>query len=70
MKTNLVPYWYCEATTHWEKVGSWLDALGNGNVDPITADRKIRELTGGKSVPEVMEQLSGLMASVGQHIGK
>ena len=41
-----------------------LTAFGKNDMDPITATRRIRELTGGKSIPEVVDQMATLMESL------
>lgn len=46
---------------HWDKVRQILTDFGENNIDPITADRRIRELTGGKSIPDVVEDMTYLL---------
>ncbi len=46
---------------HWDKVRKILTDFGENNIDPITADRRIRELTGGKSIPDVVEDMTYLL---------
>jgi hypothetical protein len=55
-----------QAKAHWGDVQSTLQAFGRNDIDPITATRRIRELTGGKSIPEVVDEMSALMASLVQ----
>lgn len=50
-----------QAKSHWQKVHTTLEAFGNNTIDPITAERRIRELTGGKSIPQVVEDMGALM---------
>ncbi len=50
-----------QARTHWQKIQTTLDAFGKNEIDPITAERRIRELTGGKGIPEVVEDMGTLM---------
>ena len=52
-----------QAQRHWNKVNSVLDAFGKGQIDPIYATRRIRELTGGKSIHEVVDDATTLMES-------
>jgi len=52
-----------EAAEHWKKVTSVLDDFGKNKIDPITAERRIAELTGGKSIPEVVDDMSNMMES-------
>ncbi len=52
-----------EAQRHWERVNNVLDAFGKGQIDPICATRRIRELTGGKSIQEVVTDAATLMES-------
>lgn len=49
------------AREHWNKVRQILADFGENNIDPVTADRRIRELTGGKSIPEVVEDMTYLL---------
>ena len=58
------------AKQHWTKVNSVLEAFGKGDIDPIYASRRIRELTGGKSIREVVDQSSTLMESLIKRIGQ
>ncbi|MDV7400344.1 hypothetical protein RZS08_53510, partial [Arthrospira platensis SPKY1] len=46
---------------HWQEVRKVLAEFGNNSIDPITANRRIRILTGGKDIPEVVEQMATLM---------
>jgi len=46
---------------HWNRVRQILTDFGENNIDPITADRRIRELTGGKSIPDVIEDMTYLL---------
>ena len=46
---------------HWRKIFGVLEKFGKGDTDPITASRKIRELTGGKSINEVTQDMATLM---------
>jgi hypothetical protein len=52
---------------HWNKVNSVLDAFGRGQMDPVQATRRVRELTGGKSIHEVVEDAATLMESIGRN---
>ncbi|HPL31955.1 MAG TPA: hypothetical protein PLE15_04795 [Smithellaceae bacterium] len=52
-----------ESKRHWQKVQSVLDAFGKNDLDPITAQRRIRELT-GKGIPEVLDDGSFLLESM------
>lgn len=49
-----------QAKAHWQKVQTTLEAFGNNTIDTISAERRIRELT-GKSIPEVVEDMGSLM---------
>jgi len=50
-----------KARRHWNQVRKVLADFGENNIDPITADRRIRELTGGKSIPDVVEDMTYLL---------
>jgi hypothetical protein len=52
---------------HWNKLNSVLDAFGQGKMDPIQATRRVRELTGGKSIHEVVTDATTLMESLGRN---
>jgi len=58
------------AKQHWTKVNSVLEAFGKCDIDPIYASRRIRELTGGKSIREVVDQSSTLMESLIKRSGQ
>ena len=49
------------AREHWNKARQTLTDFGDNTIDPITADRRIRELTGGKSIPDVVEDMTYLL---------
>lgn len=49
---------------YWEKTNGVLENMGNGKIDPLTADREIREITGGKSVLEVTFDMRNFMESL------
>jgi len=58
-----------KAREKWEEVRKVLDAFGRNDIDPITASRKIREIT-GKDIPQVVEDAATLMESLGKYSGK
>ncbi|GAB7024561.1 hypothetical protein [Salidesulfovibrio brasiliensis] len=49
---------------YWTKVNKILGDVGSGRMDPMTGDRKLRLLTGGKSSLEVTHDLRTLMESL------
>lgn len=46
---------------HWQEVRQVLADFGNNTIDPITANRRIRMLTGGKDIPQVVDEMAMLM---------
>lgn len=46
---------------HWQEVRQVLAEFGNNTIDPITANRRIRLLTGGKDIPQVVDEMATLM---------
>lgn len=50
-----------EARRHWTKINSILSAYGRNEIDPIYATRRLREITGGKSIPEVVDEMGTLL---------
>jgi hypothetical protein len=52
------------AQAHWAEVHKVLQGFGRNDIDPITATRRVRELTGGKSIPEVVDEMATLMESL------
>jgi hypothetical protein len=58
------------AKQHWTKVNSVLEAFGRGDIDSVNASRRIRELTGGKSIREVVDETSTLMESLIKRTGQ
>lgn len=59
-----------QARRHWTKVQSILEAFGNNTIDPVYASRRIREVTGGKDIPQVVEEAAMLMESLAKQVGK
>lgn len=59
-----------QSQQHWRKINGVLDSFGKGDLDPVTASRKIRELTGGKSIAEVTEDMATLLESLGKRVGR
>ncbi|MDI6726198.1 MAG: tetratricopeptide repeat protein [Smithellaceae bacterium] len=53
-----------ESQRHWQKIHSVLNDFGQNKIDPVHAQRRIRELTGGKSIPEVVDEASVLLESL------
>jgi len=51
---------------HWRKIFGVLDKFGKGDADPLTTSRQIREMSGGKSITEVLEDMTTLMEMVGK----
>ncbi|MDP3313758.1 LCCL domain-containing protein [Lutibacter sp.] len=49
---------------YWDKVNGVLNDMGSGKKDPMTADREIRQLSGGKSVLEVTFDMRNFMESL------
>ncbi len=58
------------ARGHWAEVQKTLQAFGRNDLDPITATRRIRELTGGKSIPEVVDEMATLLESLAKRGGR
>jgi hypothetical protein len=48
---------------YWTKVTRVMEDMGSMKISPMEADRKIRLITGGKSVVEVTEDMSQLMSA-------
>jgi hypothetical protein len=51
---------------HWRKIFGVLEKFGKGEADPLTTSRQIREMTGGKSITEVLDDMTSLMEMVGK----
>ncbi len=58
------------AKQHWTKLNTVLEAFGKGDIDPVYATRRVRELTGGKSIREVVDESSTLMESLIKRSGR
>ena len=58
-----------QTNQHWRKIHGILDRFGKGDLDPITASRQVRELTGGKSIAEVTEDMATLFEGLGKRVG-
>ncbi|MCX7965594.1 MAG: hypothetical protein N2596_03095 [Syntrophorhabdaceae bacterium] len=50
-----------KSQVHWENVHKILKAFGENTIDPIKANRMIRKLSGGKSIPEVVDDATVIM---------
>ncbi|MGM0646674.1 MAG: hypothetical protein ACQESV_09815, partial [Thermodesulfobacteriota bacterium] len=48
---------------YWTKVSKVMEDMGAMKLSPVEADRKIRLITGGKSVVEVTEDMGQLMSA-------
>ena len=48
---------------YWGKVSNVMEDMGSMKISPMEADRKIRLITGGKSVVEVTEDMGELMSA-------
>lgn len=59
-----------QAQVHWKEITRILKEMGTHELDPVSADRQIRILTGGKSIPEVVQTMGGLLESLGKTVGK
>lgn len=46
---------------HWQSIRQVMADFGNNTIDPITANRRIRMLTGGKDIPQVVDEMAMLM---------
>ncbi|MFW6341547.1 MAG: hypothetical protein ACOC00_00825 [Halothiobacillaceae bacterium] len=53
-----------QARQHWQQVQKILADFGDNTIDPVTADRRIRALTGGKDIPQVADEMAMLLESV------
>ena len=49
---------------YWSKMNAILSDMGNGRIDPLDGDRRIRLLSGGKSSLEVTHDLRNFMESL------
>lgn len=50
-----------EMRRHWQKLQSVLAAYGRNEIDPVYASRRVRELTGGKSIPEMVDEMGTVL---------
>lgn len=51
-----------KAGKQWEEVAHVMDDFAKGRIDPIDATNKVRELTGGKTITQVAEDVRRVMA--------
>ncbi|ANB03298.1 hypothetical protein [Ectothiorhodospira sp. BSL-9] len=49
---------------HWGQVHEVLERFGENGMDPISATREIERLTGGRSIPEVVDDMATLMEAI------
>jgi hypothetical protein len=50
----------------WTGIQTLLDRVGVGQIDPIHADREMRQLTGGYSIPQVIDHAGILLGELGR----
>jgi hypothetical protein len=55
-----------QAGQHYEEVAKVLDDFAANRIDPLTASRKVRELTGGCSLSEIAKEAGGLLKKLGE----
>ncbi|MFH0801541.1 MAG: hypothetical protein V2A78_04030 [bacterium] len=55
-----------QAGRHYEEVAKVLDDFAANKIDPLTASRKVRELTGGCSLSEIAQEAGGLLKKLGE----
>jgi hypothetical protein len=53
-----------QSRDHWRQVQRVLSDFGDNTIDPLTANRRIREITGGKDIPQVADEMAMLLESV------
>jgi tetratricopeptide (TPR) repeat protein len=46
---------------HWQEIQQVLQAFGQNQIDPLAAARRIRELTGGRSMAEIADEVAAVM---------
>jgi hypothetical protein len=59
-----------QARRHWQRIETVMEAFGNNTLDPITASRRIREITGGKDIPQVVDEMGTMLESLTKAAGK
>jgi|GEM_PF-990720 len=54
----------------WEAIQKVLAMFGSNQIDPVTASDRIRRLTGGKDIPQVLEDAATMIESLGKNAGR
>ena len=49
-----------DTVEHFKDIKKVLDDFSVDKIDPITASRKIREISGGKDLPEILDQMRNI----------
>lgn len=57
------------AQKHWAEIQKVMEAFGRNDIDPVSASRRIRQLTGGKDIPQVLDDAAMMIESLGKHVG-
>jgi hypothetical protein len=57
---------YEDLRLRWQKIQGVLDNVGKGRMDPIHGDREMRLLTGGYSIPQVIDHAGILLGELGR----
>ncbi len=54
----------------WEAIQKVLSMFGSNQIDPVTASERIRRITGGRDVPQVLEDAAMMIESLGKNAGR
>ncbi|MEJ5171834.1 MAG: hypothetical protein WHU10_12670, partial [Fimbriimonadales bacterium] len=54
----------------WEAIQKVLAMFGSNQIDPVTASDRIRRITGGRDLPQVLEDAAMMIESLGKQAGR
>ncbi|MCX7801002.1 MAG: hypothetical protein N2109_11750 [Fimbriimonadales bacterium] len=59
-----------DARQKWQHIQETLQEFGSNSIDPVEASRRIRQITGGRDIPQVLDDAAMMIESLGKHVGK
>ena len=58
------------ARQKWDAIQKVLAMFGRNEIDPVDASNRIRRLTGGKDIPQVLDDAAMMIESYGKFVGR
>ncbi|MEJ5170774.1 MAG: hypothetical protein WHU10_07290, partial [Fimbriimonadales bacterium] len=58
------------ARQKWEAIQKVLSMFGSNQIDPVTASERIRRITGGRDIPQVLDDAAMMIESLAKNAGR